>query len=300
MLNRPPRPPFPALFFAALCLALPLPQGHAEEAAIAPEGFFARFFHSFPSLQIPAETAAVTADGFDLPVAPPDGNGFTKSRGFRAHSHLGEDWVIPGGRGQALGHPVHSVGNGIVVLARDIRADWGNVVIVRHAWIENRKLHFTDSLYGHLDKILVREGAPVKRGEQVGTIGTNHGMYPPHLHFEMHKDLSIGVNHSAGTRDLTSYWVPTDFISEHRKLHGGGRMVPTPAAHFLLPTAEHPWSLHRFFFHPLKKKTPSITIHPKTTGHRSRTTHHNSSSQHPKTSKPQKKKATTTSKPAES
>jgi murein DD-endopeptidase MepM/ murein hydrolase activator NlpD len=190
---------------------------------------------------------------------------------------------------------VYSIGNGIVVLARDIRADWGNVVIVRHAWIEARKLHFADSLYGHLDRILVREGAQVRRGEQVGTIGTNHGMYPPHLHFEMHKDLSIGVNHSAGTRDLTSYWVPTDFIAGHRKLHGGGRMVPTPAAHFLLPTSEHPWSFHRFLFHSQKKKSPSKTTHPKTSQspahpvHHRRTTHHSSSSPKSKSGSGEKK-----------
>jgi murein DD-endopeptidase MepM/ murein hydrolase activator NlpD len=238
----------PALFLTAVA-----PQGKADDAAIAPQGFFARLFHSFPSLPAP-ETTAVTADGFDLPVAPPNGVGFCKSRGFRANGHLGEDWVIDGGKGQALGHSVHSIGNGLVVLARDIRADWGNVVVIRHAWIQDRSIHFADSLYGHLDRIMVREGQQVTRGQQVGTIGNNHGMYPPHLHFEIHKDLSIGVNHAQGTRDLRSYWVPTDFIMDHRSLHGGGRTVPTPAAHFLLPTAESPWSFHRLFFHSQKKK----------------------------------------------
>lgn len=270
------RPPFIACLLLALLCAFLSPQGRADDSAITPQGFFARLFHSFPSIDISPETSAVTADGFDLPVAPPNGSGFCKSRGFRAHGHLGEDWVIAGGRGQAFGHSVHSIGNGLVVLARDIRADWGNVVIIRHAWIENRQLHFTDSLYGHLDKVIVREGVQVKRGEQIGTIGNNHGMYPPHLHFEMHKNLSIGVNHAEGTRDLLSYWVPTDFIMEHRKLHGGGRTVPTPAAHFLLPTREKPWSFHRFFFHPQKKKSSSKTSH----SHQSKKKHkhHKSSS----------------------
>jgi len=204
---------------------------------------------------------ARTADGFDFPVAPPDGAGFYKSRGFRAGGHLGEDWVTDGGSSKGFGRPVHAIGNGLVVLARDIHADWGNVVIIRHAWIENRQLHFTDSLYGHLDRIMVNEGADVMRGQQLGTIGNNHKMYPPHLHFEMHKDLSIGVNHSSGTRDLRSYWVPSDFIVEHRKLHGGGHKVPTPAAHFLLPTARNPWSFHRFFFNSQKKKVKSKTTH---------------------------------------
>jgi murein DD-endopeptidase MepM/ murein hydrolase activator NlpD len=248
------RSPILAFTLAVILLAVTPPQGRGDDSAIAPQGFFARLFHSFPSVSIAPETSAISADGFDYPVAPPDGVGFCKSRGFRAHGHLGEDWVIAGGKGQAFGDPVDAIGNGQVVLARDIRADWGNVVVIRHAWIEDRKIHFADSLYGHLDRIMVREGQQIKRGQQIGTIGNNHGMYPPHLHFEIHKDLAIGVNHAQGTRDLRSYWVPTDFIENHRTLHGGGRAVPTPATHFLLPTAESPWSFHRLFFHPQKKK----------------------------------------------
>lgn len=187
-----------------------------------------------------------SADGFDFPVAPPDGNGYSKSRGFRAGGHLGEDWITDGGSAKGFRNPVYTIGNGLVVLARDIHADWGNVVIVRHGWIEHRELHFTDSLYGHLDRIIVHEGQQISRGEQVGLIGNNHGMYPPHLHFEMHKDLAIGVNHTQGTRDLHSYWVPTDFIMSHRHLSGGGQSIPVPPALFLLPTPEHPWSFHHF------------------------------------------------------
>jgi murein DD-endopeptidase MepM/ murein hydrolase activator NlpD len=270
----PHKTPYLYSLLTALFFLIGPAQVRADESAIAPEGFFARLFHSFPSLKILPETSTVTADGFDLPVSPPNGAGFSKSRGFRAHGHLGEDWVIAGGKGQAFGHPVHSIANGLVVLGRDIRADWGNVVVIRHAWIENRKIHFTDSLYGHLDRILVKEGQHVSRGQQIGTIGNNHGMYPPHLHFEMHKDLMIGVNHSGGTRDLLSYWVPTDFIMEHRKLHGGGRNVPAPAAHFLLPTSEKPWSFHRFFSHPQKKKTLSKSSHSHHSNFSSGTTHH--------------------------
>jgi len=204
-----------------------------------------------------------TADGFDFPVAPPNADGYYKSRGFRNNGHLGEDWLVTdGSSAKSLGRPVYATGNGLVVLARDIHASWGNVVIVRHAWIENRSLHFADSLYAHLDRIMVRENQTVKRGQQIGTIGNNHGMYPAHLHFEVHKDLSIGVNHQQGTRDLRSYWVPTDFINSRRKLGGGGRNVPTPAANFLLPTADHPWSFHLPGFGK-KKKSSSTSTHSK-------------------------------------
>jgi len=194
-----------------------------------------------------AQLISRTAEGFTLPVAPPEGAGFYKSRGFRAGGHLGEDWVTDGGSDKGLGRPVYAIGNGVVVLARDVRVAWGNVVVIRHAWIENRQLKFADSLYAHLDRISVREGQQISKGQQVGTIGTNHGMYPPHLHFEIHRDLSIGVNHAAGTRDLRSYWLPTEFIMARRQLAGGGRNVPTPSANFLLPTADNPWSLGHFW-----------------------------------------------------
>jgi len=193
------------------------------------------------------QSISKSADGFDLPVAPPNGEGYYKSRGFRAGGHMGEDWLVTDGSSKnSLGKPVYAIGAGLVVLARDIHAAWGNVVIVRHAWIEQRQLRFADSLYAHLDRISVREGQQIRRGQLLGTIGSNHGMYPPHLHFEIHKDLSIGVNHQAGTRDLRSYWLPTDFIMTRRHLDGGGRNVPTPAAAFVLPTPDHPWYSRRF------------------------------------------------------
>ena len=205
-----------------------------------------------------SQNSSRTADGFDLPVAPPAATGYYKSRGFRTGGHLGEDWVTDGGSSKGFGKPVYAIGNGVVVLARDIHVAWGNVVIVRHAWIENRSLNFADSLYAHLDRINVREGQQVTRGQQIGTIGNNHGMYPPHLHFEIHKDLSIGVNHAQGTRDLRSYWLPTEFIMARRHLGGGGRNVPTPAANFLLPTVDHPWFFHRL---GSKKKKGSSSHH---------------------------------------
>ena len=202
-----------------------------------------------------SQSISKTAEGFDMPVAPPNGDGYYKSRGFRSGGHLGEDWLVTdGSSARSLGKPVYSIGNGLVVLARDIHAAWGNVVIVRHAWIENRQLKFADSLYAHLDKVYVREGQQVSKGKQIGSIGNNHGMYPAHLHFEIHRDLSIGVNHSQGTRDLRSYWLPTEFIMARRHLSGGGRNVPTPSANFILPSPEHPWFFHRS---PSKGKSSS-------------------------------------------
>jgi murein DD-endopeptidase MepM/ murein hydrolase activator NlpD len=169
-----------------------------------------------------AQVRTRVAEGFDQPVGKPDADGYYMSRGFASY-HPGEDWNGLGGGNSDLGAPVYVIGNGYVTFARDARMGWGNVVLVRHTFMENGSLSTVDSMYAHLDKILVREGQQVTRGQQVGTIGTNRGMYVAHLHFEIRKNLHIGINRSAFARDFTNYWRPGAFISSHRKLPGGGR-----------------------------------------------------------------------------
>jgi murein DD-endopeptidase MepM/ murein hydrolase activator NlpD len=172
----------------------------------------------------PPETARTrVADGFDMPVGKPDADGYYKSRGFRANYHMGEDWNGLEGGNRDLGKPVYATAHGIVVLARDMRMSWGNLIIIRHIFLENGAMKTVDSVYAHLDQIMVREGQQVVRGQQVGTIGTAHGMYAAHLHFEIRKNLNIGFNQRGNPRDLSSYYVPTIFINAHRKLPGAGR-----------------------------------------------------------------------------
>jgi len=171
----------------------------------------------------PSTVRTRLADGFDFPVGKPDADGYYISRGFRANGHLGEDWNGARGGNTDLGDPVYCVANGFVVFARDARLGWGNVVIVRHLFLEGGRLVTADSLYAHLDKIMAREGQQLVKGAQVGTIGTNRGMYEAHLHFEMRKNIAIGVDHSAFKRDLSNYYLPSPFINARRKLSGAGR-----------------------------------------------------------------------------
>lgn len=175
------------------------------------------------------DTASVQlADGFGLPVGLDNGKKYYKARGMRPNGHLGEDWNGVGGGDSDLGDPVYSTANGLVVYARDFRAGWGNVVIVRHAYNERGDVRYVDSLYGHLDRILVREGQRVDRGDKVGTIGTAHGQYPAHLHFEMRKDLRVGMYRSMFPRDYRSYYDPTQFVLTHQQVSGGGRTASVP------------------------------------------------------------------------
>ena len=106
---------------------------------------------------------------------------------------MGEDWNGLEGGNSDLGKPVYSTANGIVVLARDMRMGWGNLVIIRHLFLEDRQVKTVDSVYAHLDKILVREGKQIVRGQQIGTIGTNRRMYTAHLHFEIGRTSTSAI-----------------------------------------------------------------------------------------------------------
>lgn len=170
----------------------------------------------------PTMVSTSIADRFDFPVGGPNAEGCQMSRGFNVHGHLGEDWVSAAGPGAIYRAPVHAVGNGVVSLARDFKRAWGNVIVIRHAYYEGGQLKYADSLYAHLDKIFVAEGQPVTRGQEIGLVGNAHGLYHPHLHFEIHRNTTIGVVHTAATRTMANYEEPSTFIMQHRAL----KLVP--------------------------------------------------------------------------
>ncbi len=172
------------------------------------------------------------ADGFDFPVGKPNAAGYYKARGLRlrAPTHFGEDWNGRAGGDSDLGDPVYSIGNGIVTWAYDIRRGWGGVAIIRHAYRDpaTGKVKFCDSLYGHLRDISVKVGQHVKRGDKIGTIGSNRGMYPAHLHFEIRHNLTTGMQRSSVASTLTNWADPTKFINRYRRLNREWRKQPAP------------------------------------------------------------------------
>lgn len=173
------------------------------------------------------------ADGFDFPVGKPNAEKYYKARGLRLRTptHFGEDWNGVGGGNTDLNDPIYSIANGVVVWAHDVRRGWGNVVIIRHAYRDPKtgQVRHCDSLYGHLRKMMVKEGDSVKRGEQIGTMGNNRGMYPAHLHFEIRHNLQIGMHRESVPRTLEHWVDPTDFIKRYRRLNRewGRQAVPT-------------------------------------------------------------------------
>ncbi|MBN1574530.1 MAG: M23 family metallopeptidase [Deltaproteobacteria bacterium] len=108
----------------------------------------------------------------------------TSGFGYRIHPrhgclkfHAGVDIA------NRIGTPVVATGGGRVMYT-GWHDDLGLYVKVRH----------TDRLvtkYGHLDKILVKIGDEVVRGDRIGTVGTTGWVTGPHTHYEI---LIDGVN----------------------------------------------------------------------------------------------------------
>lgn len=146
-------------------------------------------------------------DGFDFPVGAPDASRYYDAQPFGVNTHLGHDWNGLGGGDTDLGDPVYAVAAGIVLDAHDEAGGWGNVIRIVHGCR-------IESVYAHLDTMEIATGLPVYRGQRIGTIGTAHGLYPAHLHFELRdRPLPLGGGYSA---DPTGFLDATQYINAHR------------------------------------------------------------------------------------
>jgi len=81
------------------------------------------------------------------------------------------------------GTNVHTVAAGVVKRAKKV-AGYGNVVEVRHA-------DGYSTLYGHNQKMLVKTGDVVIKGQVIALLGSSGRSSGPHVHFEVHKNGKI-------------------------------------------------------------------------------------------------------------
>ena len=119
----------------------------------------------------------VTPSGKGVLAVPVPG-GITSGFGSRLHPifetmrmHTGIDFSAP------TGTPVKAADAGTVAVA-GTRGGYGTTVIIDH----NNGLA---TLYGHLSRLAVSEGAKVARGQVVGYAGSTGFSTGPHLHFEV-------------------------------------------------------------------------------------------------------------------
>lgn len=89
----------------------------------------------------------------------------------RVVPHNGTDFATP------IGAPVYSTGDGKVIVVRK-HPYAGNYLVIEHNSVYKTR-------YLHLDKILVKKGQLVKRGQKIALAGATGRLTGPHLHFEV-------------------------------------------------------------------------------------------------------------------
>lgn len=115
----------------------------------------------------PLKNGARVSSGFDL-------NRIHPITGIE-RPHLGTDWATP------VGTPVYAVADGNVNLAITGHPMAGNYIELR-----NGRRYVTR--YLHLDRLSVKAGQQVKKGDLIGYSGNTGLSTGPHLHFELYVD----------------------------------------------------------------------------------------------------------------
>lgn len=226
------------------------------------------------------------ADGFDFPIGDANGKGSYKSPAGKTYKgwyvavefaedyelgiHTGEDWNGVGGGDTDLGQPVYSIGNGKVIYAEDAGSPFGNIVVIKHQFLENGKLTTVFSQYDHLKEMTVKKDDSVKRRAKIGTIGKGTAdRFPAHLHIEIRKESMAtfspkfwpSSNQWTTEQVQAHYESPTAFINARRKL-----LHPATTPDLML-AVKHRYQLHRYQQGNLIK-TYEIALSQKPLGHK--------------------------------
>jgi len=113
-----------------------------------------------------------TSSGFDWPV-----QGRLASRFGPKQDGLHNDGINILAR---QGTPVKAAEAGVVVYASNALEGYGHLLLVKHSdgWI---------TAYAHNERLLVREGQTVNKGQIIARVGNTGGVTEPQLHFEIRK-----------------------------------------------------------------------------------------------------------------
>jgi murein DD-endopeptidase MepM/ murein hydrolase activator NlpD len=101
--------------------------------------------------------------------------------------HTGVDFAMP------TGTPVLAVADGKIE-----NANWGKsyglqvVEKVESGWV----------IYAHLNKVRVKPGAMVKKGQIIGEVGSTGNSTGPHLHFEMRNNIRWSAGKDIDPKDI--------------------------------------------------------------------------------------------------
>jgi murein DD-endopeptidase MepM/ murein hydrolase activator NlpD len=116
------------------------------------------------------------------PIANKDLTRLASGYGMRMHPiyktekmHSGMDFTSP------VGTEIYATGDGIVAKVEYFGRGYGNNVIIYHGY-------GYESVYGHMSKMVARQGQKIKRGDIIGYVGNTGTSTGPHLHYEVRKN----------------------------------------------------------------------------------------------------------------
>ncbi len=89
--------------------------------------------------------------------------------------HEGVDFSAP------VGTEIYSTGDGTVINISKSKRAYGHSIMIDHGF-------GYETFYAHCDKIHVKKGQKVKRGQVIGTVGNTGKSNAPHLHYEVKKN----------------------------------------------------------------------------------------------------------------
>src|SRR4051812_9804423 len=76
------------------------------------------------------------------------------------------------------GTPIYSTGDGVVEKAVALAQGYGHHVVINHGF-------GYQTLYGHMSRIVAKEGQKVLRGQLIGYVGSTGLSTAPHIHYEV-------------------------------------------------------------------------------------------------------------------
>lgn len=163
------------------------------EIDIFTEGWNSRSVNPFKESDVPS-SKVIDVTGYHMPVP----GKITSNYGYRARfgrMHKGVDLAI------RSNDTIYAAFDGKVRLTNYEAKGYGNYVILRHP-------NGLETVYGHLNKHLVKPNQTVKAGDPIGLGGSTGRSTGPHLHFET-RFMGYAINPNA-IFDFANHTTHTD------------------------------------------------------------------------------------------
>lgn len=176
------------------------------EPDIYTEGWNSKAVNPFKEADVP-DTKVIDVTGYHMPVP----GKMTSNYGYRkkfGRMHKGIDLAIKSN------DTIYAAFDGKVRLTAYERKGYGNYVIIRHP-------NDLETVYGHLNKALVKPDQVVKAGDPIGLGGSTGRSTGPHLHFET-RYMGYAINPNA-IFDFENQTTHTDTYTFSKKTYTKAR-----------------------------------------------------------------------------